>query len=422
MVNWEKVSTLPFLITITSELVYMSYIQETNTREEFLNSKTAINTRKMAETSLTQFGRFTESEYSKTPEEIISDLKDDANALEKIYTVLNKWITWLGQDHPEIITFCGRYKNIKKTFKAIHPNTQKQYLNHTKGFLEDVGGFDINNRRLRKRVRLPKAEEEEPEPLTKKELRILLDNCSNKRKTMLMVLKDSGMRIGEVLQLKKKHFDISKTPVEIHIPAFATKTKKARTTFVTQETRHILLRQLNEIGQDDLVFGTNIDVRTSVNTQVSDFDYLRSKIGMTYSRFLEKYDSNGRFKITLHSLRSFTATQCAEAVDESFAHGILGHKKYLSQYIRNQDKLSEKYVRAENSLMIYESTVVIDQDERVKKLEEEQQKSRLDVMALTNIMSQLADIKADGVRKDLEIKQLQAMLENKESCSISSIP
>ena len=365
MANKKKVSTLPFLITVIQYTDYMSYIPETNTREEYLNSKSAINTRKMAESSLTQFGRFTESEYHKTPEEIVSDLKNDDKALEKIYTVLNKWITWLGQDHPEIITYLGRYKNIKKTFRAIHPNTQKQYLNHIKGFLEDVGGFDINNRRLRKRVRLPKAEEEEPEPLTKGELRILLDNCSNKKKTMLMVMKDSGMRIGEVLQLKKKDFDMTKTPIEIHIPAFATKTRKSRTTFVTRETRHILLRRLDEINQDELVFGTNDDVRTSVNTQISEFDYMRNKICNTCPRFLEKYGSNGRYKISLHSLRSFTATQCAEAVDESFAHGIIGHKKYLGQYIRNQDKLAEKYQRSESHLMIYETAITIENDEEI---------------------------------------------------------
>jgi len=38
---------------------------------EYLDSKPAINTRKMTESSLTQFGRFTESEYNKTHEEII---------------------------------------------------------------------------------------------------------------------------------------------------------------------------------------------------------------------------------------------------------------------------------------------------------------------------------------------------------------
>ena len=348
----------------------MSYIHETNTREEYLNSKSAINTRKMAESSLAQFGRFTKLEYHKTPEEIISDLKGDDKALEKIYTVLNKWITWLGQDHPEIITYIGKYKNIKKVFKAIHPNTQKQYLNHIKGFLEDVGGFDINNRRLKKRVRLPTAEEENPEQITKEEVRILLDNCtSSKKKTMFMLMKDSGMRIGEVLQLKKKDFDMTKTPIEIHIPAFATKTKKSRITFVTRETRPILQRRLNQLNPDELVFGTNDDVRTSVNTEISKFDYIRNKIGNTCPRFLEKYDSNDRYKISLHSLRSFTATQCAEAVDESFAHGIIGHKKYLGQYIRNQDKLAEKYLKSESYLMVYEKEVVVEHDEEINNIQ-----------------------------------------------------
>ena len=68
------------------------------------------------------------------------------------------------------------------------------------------------------------------------------------------------------------------------------------------------------------------------------------------------------------------------------------------------------FQRSENYLMIYESIEVIDQDERVKKLEEEQQKSRIDMIALTNIMSELAEIKADNAKKELEIKQLQNIL------------
>ena len=77
MANKKKVSTLPFLITVIHYTNYMSYIPDTNTREEYLNSKSAINTRKMAESSLTQFGRFTESEYHKTPEEIVSVCLDE---------------------------------------------------------------------------------------------------------------------------------------------------------------------------------------------------------------------------------------------------------------------------------------------------------------------------------------------------------
>lgn len=48
-----------------SKTTNVSYVHDVNTREEYLASKSAINTRRMAETSLTQFGRFTEFEYGK---------------------------------------------------------------------------------------------------------------------------------------------------------------------------------------------------------------------------------------------------------------------------------------------------------------------------------------------------------------------
>lgn len=50
----------------------------------------------------------------------------------------------------------------------------------------------------------------------------------------------------------------------------------------------------------------------------------------------------------------------------------------------------------------------------MKKLEEEQQKSRLDMIALTNIMTELAEIKVNNAKKELEIKQLQNLLVSKE--------
>ena len=40
-----------------------------------------------------------------------------------------------------------------------------------------------------------------------------------------MTLRDSGMRIGEAVQIRKYHIDMTKNPSEIHIPAKITKTK-----------------------------------------------------------------------------------------------------------------------------------------------------------------------------------------------------
>ena len=67
-----------------------------------------------------------------------------------------------------------------------------------------------------------------------------------------------------------------------------------------------------------------------------------------------------RHKKTIHSIRSFTATQCAEAIDEAWGHALIGHKKYLGQYIRNQDKISEMYLKSEPYLMVYEKDIVVE--------------------------------------------------------------
>ncbi|MDH3490283.1 MAG: tyrosine-type recombinase/integrase [Nitrosopumilus sp.] len=89
---------------------------------------------------------------------------------------------------------------------------------------------------MEKRVKLPKMISEDPEPFRPEEVRILLDNASPKKGFLYMVLKDSGMRIGETLQIRKKDVDCTKNPVEIKIPAWATKTKKGRTAYITRET------------------------------------------------------------------------------------------------------------------------------------------------------------------------------------------
>jgi ribosomal protein S13 len=70
-------------------------------------------------------------------------------------------------------------------------------------------------------------------------------------------------------------------------------------------------------------------------------------------------------------------------------------------------------MRSENQLMIYDTIEVVDSDERVKKLEEEQAKSKQDMIALTNIMNQLSSIKADNMKKEQEIKELQKILVSK---------
>ena len=394
----------------------MSYLQSQITIEQYLDSITSRSKKNHVGSVLNTFNIFCNQKYDKSSQQILDDLSDEVSKThsnDKVYVLFNHFKDWLLIDHPEIVYSFGKNQSLKKSIKARHPNTVHLYLIKIRSIFEEIGNIEINSRLFNKRVKVPKAEEEDPEPFTKEQMRLLLDRCSNHGKLKYMVLKDTGCRIGELVQIRKKDIDISKFPMELKIQASYTKTKKARIAFVTRETAPMLKRLLNKKQDNELIFGTSEDEYVATGTEKTLFAYYRKELAKDYPEFGEIYQSNGRHKKTIHSLRSFTATQCAEAIDETWGHGYIGHKKYLGQYIRNQEKMAEMFQRSENYLMIYETIEVIDQNERVKKLEEEQQKSRLDMIALTNIMSELAEIKANNAKKELEIKQLQNMIENK---------
>lgn len=348
----------------------------------------------------------------------MNDLKEEIDRTksnDKLYVLFNNYKNWLSEDHPEITYKIGKHSNQKKTIKKRHPNSIKQYLAKMRNIFEEISNIEINSRIFNKRVKVIKAGEEDPEPFTKEQMRLLLDRCSNHNKLKYMVLKDTGMRIGELVQIRKRDVITTGNIIQIKIQSSYTKTKRARIVYITRETDPMLRRLLNKKQDGQLVFGTNEDPYVAKGTEKAEFNYYRGQLAKDYPEFGERYQSNNRHKKTVHSIRSFTATQCTEAIDEAWGHGYIGHKKYLGQYIRNHSKMEEMFQRSENHLMVYETVEVVDQDERVKKLEEQQQQSRMDMIALTNIMSQLADIKADSARKDLEIKQLQHMLGDAKS-------
>jgi len=169
----------------------MSYIQETNSKEEFLESRTSPRTRSNVEYSLVQFDRFYISKFQKNSDNILKDLKEE-HSVEKVYSILNAFVIWASKDHPEIVTFRGRYKTIPFPFKALNPITIRRYLNNIRAYFEEVGEFELSDRRMSKRVKIPKASKVDLEPIDRVELRTLCDMASFENKTLYMILKDSG--------------------------------------------------------------------------------------------------------------------------------------------------------------------------------------------------------------------------------------
>jgi len=344
----------------------MSYLVSRITREEFIKTRGAETTQSNARVALNMFDHFCQGTYGKSGEEIVLDLelvcKQDSN-YDRVFKLVNNFILWLGQDHPELrINMCNQIMGKPKN----HPSTVRRYVSSIRQFLEEFGQMEYSERRYKRLVKLPKVIDQELEPFIANQIREFVDTATRKRKPLYMTLKDSGMRIGEAMQIKRSDIDLESNPVKIEIRAEYTKTKQSRTTFVTRETKPFLVRLLKNLGDNDLVFTKNSNVNQSVNTEETLFARTRDRLGYT-----QRYSHNNRFKINLHAFRAFTATQLAEAYSEEFGHGFIGHKGYLKQYIRNKDQLAKKYLQAENYLMIYESVEVVDSSEKVKELEGE---------------------------------------------------
>ena len=350
----------------------MSCISGETTREQFLENiyskSKSESSRELAKAAIGQFDLFCKDVFKNDgADETLKDVKKEIeNTLnsDKILILLNKFVIWLGEDHPHLLKRTGHKNSPPRLITARMPSTIKSYFGIVRDYVEDVGGIELNERKIRRKIKLPTVEEEDdPEPFTHEELKLFLDNATPDKRLLYMVLKDSGMRIGETCQLRKRDFDVSKDPVEIHLPAKITKGKKARIAFVTLETKPALIHRLKKMNPDDLVFGSQENKRFAAENERSNFNYLRSKIGKIEPKVLEKYEHNNRYKKNIHSLRSFTATQAEEVHGEDYAHGLIGHKKYLAQYIRNKKKLPVLYKKLEPKLLIYEKVEILESNE-----------------------------------------------------------
>lgn len=214
------------------------------------------------------------------------------------------------------------------------------------------------------------------------------------------------MRVGEAIQLVKSDIDVTKNPIEINIRPETTKTKLPRTVYVSSETSHILKNRLNQINNNDSVFATNSDPIKAVRNETLMFRYYRKKAGLD-----DMYSHNGRHKKNIHSFRAFACTQIADVHGDEFAHGYIGHAKYLAMYIRREkEKLAQMFKACESKLMLYEKIEVVDSDQRVKDLELQAEKNQITWFKLEQVLGQISELKIKYAQKEEEIQQLQKSL------------
>jgi len=349
-----------------------SFLTERKSKESYQQriSTEPIKTQRCRLYAMKNFEQFVSATYEKTTDDVIEELlltkkNDRENKFEEIlYDMLQKWINWNEKTDKKPQTIRVAFSNLRK------------YLFYR--------GIKTNEQDIREYLRFPKIPKEERYPLSTKEYRAIVDGFSRTPlfQAACLALGSSGMRIGELMRIKKRHLDLSKKRIKVTIPADA-KTRAGRITYFSKETLEKLQKRLEKIGPDDYVF-CHQSPESGSTTLRKGLTRLVDKLG-----FDERYQTNNIRKITSHSFRAYFFTKAARKHGENYAHRMIGHGGYLLQYDRmTEDEKLNMYLDLEPDLMVIdqmkneleikklreENESIIELREEVKKLREQQSK------------------------------------------------
>ena len=259
------------------------------------------------------------------------------------------------------------YDYLQKRINAMHErsnglSTIKTYFGHIRRYLH-YRGIKLDPIDIKQSLKFPKQHKEEMRPLGLSTFQSILRNCSRKREMMYLAQSSSGMRIGEILQIRKKDIHMHTERLMVRIPAKYTKTGMGRTTFLSSEAAKMVMPRLMKIDDADLVFGTGCDLGNGVSTEGTYLSKLQKKIGIN-----DKYETNRRNVITTHTFRAYFITKVSRK-DPNLAKFLTGQKGYMLQYDRltDEEKLAH-YVEIEPSLLVSDKAR---DKERIRSLENE---------------------------------------------------
>lgn len=197
----------------------------------------------------------------------------------------------------------------------------------------------------------------------------ILEHCDITGKTLFLVLKGSGMRIDECLQIKLDELDIQSIPTRTTLRAEYTKTKKQRLVLFDQEATNAIKEWLKvrdnylkaavnkNIGlvKAGRAKGKNIDDKrlfpfsTSVAMQMWNTAVKNAGLG-------EKDEVTGRNKLHIHQTRKFFLSQLKISCPIEIAEGLAGHSGgYLEEAYRRhpQKQVMEYFLKHQKLLYLY---------------------------------------------------------------------
>ena len=270
--------------------------------------------------------------------------------------------------------------------KNYKPKSITTRLAAIKGYLRFLG-LKIYTEDCKHIIKIPKIIREPEVALTKEIILRVLRNVPQRVQTVVLVLSSSGMRIGELVQLKLSDIDFTTMPTTIRLPGKITKTRVARETFLTQEATNALKdylyitirweeKQNNSHLDDEVIFGQKYigKPKTGLNLKqpahllaegslIRQLQYYIKKIPD-----LNRTNPNGIRVIHFHAFRKFFRTTVGNISGRDFAEALIGHQFYMNTYYQlNDEKKMEMYLAVEPHLTISDFESV---EKNIKKISE----------------------------------------------------
>lgn len=327
---------------------------KTDTIQGYLDSIYVLskseNSVKSYRIAVNHFLKFVSQRYQCDDNDLLDLVKD--GKLD-VYRLLNEFVVYLSKDGKRPTT-------IKGTAAAV------------KGYLR-YHGIKIYSEDCKHLVKMPKMSRQREEPLTKEMIVRLLRVLPIKLQAAVLFACASGVRIGELVQLRISDIDFDSRPARIMIRAGTTKTKESRETYLTEEATKTLKDYLSskfkwkEGEKNENILNQAIFGRTSLNRSLKPGEQLRTNPVLVainvlteslrwHSRNIQdlnRLNENGRKVIHFHAFRKFFRTTVGDVVGRDYAEAVMGHHFYLDTYYNlPQEKRREMYLKAEPYLTI----------------------------------------------------------------------
>jgi len=190
---------------------------------------------------------------------------------------------------------------------------------------------------------------------SKSDLKTILSEVDLRMKVMITILASSGMRVGELYNLKLGDMDFSKEIPVVRIRGAGAKERKSRITFISSEAKKFLEEYLNQrksLGEELNENSPVIAREDGKQMSYQNIQYLLERVFRKYSKKVGK-----RYTLHAHCLRKWFKTQLISAgVPAPIVDRLTGHSRYLAQEyeLYTEDQLREWYSKGMHALTILE--------------------------------------------------------------------